>query len=258
MLTELKMLLADDNKLITALKYLNPRKPKNVTLFRVGNDCDGGYVMLSELIKKNGISYSFGIGGATSWEDQISKEFNNKIYMYDHTIGGINSSDPNFIWKQIGIGKSDWGHINTIKTIIKNNNHENETDMTLQCDIEGSEWDIFLDTPQETLCQFAQMNVEMHWLGSMLTDNSKHIDGYDRVLETLKTLRKNFTPFHIHGNNYRPTFSVDGKLCGDVIEVSYVRNDLVEFSDDDVIFPTSLDRPNKRNRPDIKLGNFKW
>ena len=49
-----------------------------------------------------------------------------------------------------------------------------------------------------------------------------------------------------------------GKACGDVIEVSYVRNDLVEFSDEDVVFPTSLDRPNKRNRPDIKLGNFKW
>jgi hypothetical protein len=258
MLSELKLLLADDNKLINVLKYLNPRKPKNVTLFRVGNECDGGYVMLSELIKKNSISYSFGVGGATSWEDQISKEFNNKIYMYDHTINGINSSDPNFIWKKIGIGKTDSGNINTIETIIKNNKHENETDMTLQCDIEGSEWDIFIDTPQETLCQFAQMNVEMHWLSSMLTDDIKYPDGYEKIFETLKKLRENFTPFHIHGNNYRPAFNVGGKVCGDVIEVSYVRNDLVEFSDEDVVFPTSLDRPNKRNRPDIKLGNFKW
>ena len=146
----------------------------------------------------------------------------------------------------------------TISSIIAANKHTKQKDMTLQCDIEGGEWDIFLSTPQKTLNQFAQLNIEFHWLGAMMSDDIKHINGYERVIETLKTLRKNFTPYHIHGNNHVRSFELDNKICGDVIEVSYIRNDLVEFSDEDVMFPTKLDSPNNPRSNEIKLGNFKW
>ena len=99
---------------------------------------------------------------------------------------------------------------------------------------------------------------DSHWLGDMLTNDVKHPDGYDKIVNTFKTLRENFTPYHIHGNNHARSFLINEKTCAEVIEVSYVRNDLVEFTDDDVIFPTKLDNPNRVSREQIMLGNFKW
>jgi len=262
MLSELKLLLVPDEKLTSALKHFNPRKPLNVYKKRVGNPYDGGYIMIEDFIKKDGIAYSFGVGRNIAWETQMSNDYNNIIHMYDHTVNGHNSKDPNLVFHKVGLGGSQYagsnGKIQTIDNIILSNKHSKEKNMTLQCDIEGAEWDIFVDVPQKTLKQFSQMNIEFHWLGAMMTDDVTHIDGYDRVIETLKTLRKNFTPFHIHGNNHSRAFEIENKICGEVIEVSYVRNDLVEFSDDDVKFPTKLDTPNNPSRRDIKLGNFKW
>ena len=44
----------------------------------------------------------------------------------------------------------------------------------------------------------------------------------------------------------------------EVLEVSYVRNDLVNFKDEQQSFPTELDRPNMKGAPDHHLGNFQW
>lgn len=258
MLSELKLLLASDDKLINAIKYLNPRKPKNVRMKRIGSSNDGGYIMIDDFITHHGNSYSFGVGRNTSWERHISKDYNNKIYMYDHTVNGHNSSDKNFIFKKIGIGRTNNNNLKTIQQIIKDNNHVEDKNLTLQCDIEGAEWDIFLDTSQDTLQQFTQMNIEFHWIGEMLTNDVSQPDGYEKVIKTFEVLRKNFTPFHIHGNNHSRALLIDNKVCPEVVEVSYIRNDLVDFTDEDVIFPTALDRPNNIRAEDIKLGNFKW
>lgn len=258
MLSELKLLLASDDMIIDALKHLNPRQPLNVTLKRIGSLNDGGYIMINEHINTLTPAYSFGVGRNISWETQMSKDYDSQIHMYDHTVDSHNSNDPNLIFHKVGIGKYNIDNLKTIEQIIKDNDHSDIKNMILQCDIEGAEWDIFADTPQKTLCQFSQMNIEMHWLAPMLTDDITHPEGYEKVVRTLKTLRKNFTPYHIHGNNHSKVFSVNNKNCANVIEVSYIRNDLVEFSDEDVMFPTKLDNPNNRNGKDIKLGNFKW
>ncbi len=258
MLSELKMLLADDNKLATALSHVNPRKPKNVTLKRIGSPHDGGYIMIDDYIHTSNPAYSFGVGRNVSWESHMSKEYKCEIHMYDHTVDRHNSDDPNLVFHKVGIGSSNTDKLKTIEQIIKDNGHNDVGNMVLQCDIEGAEWDIFTSSSQKTLCQFSQMTIEFHWLGDMLTNDVKHPDGYDKIVNTFKTLRENFTPYHIHGNNHARSFSINEKTCAEVIEVSYIRNDLVEFTDDDVIFPTKLDNPNNANGKEIMLGNFKW
>ena len=81
---------------------------------------------------------------------------------------------------------------------------------------------------------------------------------YDKMKTTFNTLRENFTPYHVHGNNFRGVFEVKGQAVPEVIEVSYVRNDLVEFNNKEQIFPTILDRPNWDKYPDLELGSFTW
>ena len=74
MLSELKMLLANDDKLAEALSHVNPRKPKNVTLKRIGSPHDGGYIMIDDYIHTSNPAYSFGVGRNVSWESHMSKE----------------------------------------------------------------------------------------------------------------------------------------------------------------------------------------
>ena len=45
---------------VNTLKLLSPRTT-NMNPVRIGNAIDGGYVLLEELIKQNGITYSFGV-----------------------------------------------------------------------------------------------------------------------------------------------------------------------------------------------------
>ena len=128
--------------------------------------------------------------------------------------------------------------------------------MLLQCDIEGSEWDIFSHISQNTLTKFSQILVEFHTLYENMIDDVK----YNKMLTSFKNLAENFVPFHIHGNNCSvpPTFKIDSKDVPNTLEVSYARKDLVNILEGTPEFPTKLDSPNHRAKPDIKLGTFTW
>ncbi|MEK9826262.1 MAG: hypothetical protein VW395_08315, partial [Methylotenera sp.] len=55
-------------------------------------------------------------------------------------------------------------------TII-DNGHEEQQGMILQCDIEGSEWDVFSNLSQVTLSKFDQILLEFHTLDRALIDD---------------------------------------------------------------------------------------
>ena len=254
-------------EIVNTLKLLSPRKTDK-TPIRIGNEIDGGYILLKELIKDNGVTYSFGVGHTNLFEQEMTKKYNHTNYMYDHTlIPKFVKRIPktkNFVFKPIGVGSKNTEDLRTIPTMIEDNGHQNEKDMILQCDIEGAEWDIFKGISQDTLKQFAQIIIEFHSLDKCIKDLDFFKRGkmehwrYAPMKETLNILRQNFTPYHVHGNNHRGTFIFEGVTVPEVLEVSYVRNDLVNFKDEQQSFPTELDRPNMKGAPDHQLGNFQW
>lgn len=244
----------NQNRIADVLKNLNPKRVKDLDMIRVGGERDGGYIMLEQLIPKGNVAYSFGVGKTAKWEEQI-KDYGYDIHMYDHTVRGSPVQHPNLIFHKTGIGPKNEGPLKTISTIIEDNNHTQEKDMLLQCDIEGAEWQAFANVSQDTLGQFSQIILEFHWFLHYCSD----VNRLSLIEKALKNLSANFTPYHIHANNYVGLFGVKGKTMAEVIEVSYVRNDLVEFTDEQLVFPTSLDKPNsKGNKPDVILGAFGW
>lgn len=246
--------LMNQDKIASTLSHLNPKKVKDMDLIRVGGERDGGYLMLKPLLPKGKVAYSLGVGKTSKWEDQI-KDYGYDIHMYDHTVNGAPVQHPQLHFHKTGIGPKNQGPLKTIETIIEDNGHSNETDMLLQCDIEGAEWESFAWTPQKTLGQFSQIILEMHWFLHYCSDPNR----LNLIHKTLSNLSQNFTPYHIHSNNYVGLFGVKGKVMAEVIEVSYVRNDLVEFTNEKLVFPTPLDKPNsKGNKPDVILGEFGW
>ena len=70
---------------VNTLKLLSPRTT-NMNPVRIGNAIDGWYVLLEELIKQNGITYSFGVGHTNLFEQEMTSKYNLTNYMYDHTL----------------------------------------------------------------------------------------------------------------------------------------------------------------------------
>ena len=260
MLDQLKA-IQSESRMKEALRYVKPVFiDKN--LIRLGSRHDGGYVLAEDLLN-SGISYSLGVGG-NSWFDMVLESKGYSAYLYDYTQDHIIKDgkeyiipeDQNIFFNKIGIDSYNHGNFKTIDQIIKDNKHTKETNMLLQCDIEGSEWDIFSHISQSTLTKFSQILIEFHTLYENMVDDIK----YNKMLTSFKNLAENFVPFHVHGNNCSipPTFKIDGKDVPNTLEVSYARKDLVEILEGTPVFPTKLDSPNHRAKPDIELGTFTW
>jgi hypothetical protein len=123
--------------------------------------------------------------------------------------------------------------------------------MWLKLDVEGSEYETILSADNETLCQFNQIAIELHWLHRLVDP-----DFCVQFSRALSKLNQNFTLFHVHANNCAPCGVVEGIEIADVLELSYVRTSLVERKDSKTAYPTELDFPNDPTRPDIPLPFF--
>lgn len=210
--------------------YLNTKKVKGKTRKLFGGKKSTSYVMIDELegIK---IAYSFGIG-APDWYIEFDKELadrNIDVYMYDHTIDKIAYENPKFHFHKIGItGKNKTKPmLKSLEEILKENGHLNEKDMILKVDVEYSEWESFIDFPEELLKNFRFLLFEFHFA-------NKDLDIYAKVLAKLS---KYHQAFYVHCVNCGNVVQIgDLRIC-DALEVSYIIKEGHEFEVDDSIYP---------------------
>lgn len=159
----------------------------------VGNVYGGFYAHL-DVLNKNSIIYSIGIGTDASFDIELIKKFNCNVYAYDPTPKSVewvkkNISSEKFIFKGIGIdvlcGKKCFylprnknhvsGSLNEVPSIDLNNrlildfedidtmmkkNHHHKIDL-LKIDIEGSEYDVLDDILNKNK-NINQILVEFH------------------------------------------------------------------------------------------------
>lgn len=234
--------------IIKLIEVLAPMQAEGQEKIRLGGERDGGYVMLDP--GQNGIVYSFGISPNSPWDLEMAKR-GFKVYQYDASLSKEPDEHPNiFFHKYFVADKAKDGPYKTIPQIILENNHQKENDLILQMDIEGAEWDILNSLPTEYLCKFKQIIIEIHRAGLSIYNYS-----------ILERLRKTHTPVHFHYNNhvrqlyYLP--QLEFIYSGDLIEMTYARNDSFTFSNCTDYFPTALDRPNgPRHSFEIPIGYF--
>jgi hypothetical protein len=76
------------------------------------------------------------------------------------------------------------------------------------------------------------------------------------VFADIQTTLRDFRIVDVHGNNYGRPFDVAGELVPNVIELTLIREDLldtVELSGEALLAP-ELDFPNRLDLPDFELG----
>jgi len=235
-------------EIFEALSLLTPYDTSSMTKIRVGPNHDGGYVMFDDI---NNISdlYSYGIGGQVEFEEAMGL-MGKSCFMYDHTISAPPYAKPYFKYFHEGIAGRDTPDQNlfTLEFHVNRNGHQKRNDLLLKLDVEGAEYDAINACAPNTLKQFRQIVMELHWL-SRLTDSQFRRD----FISAINKLNESFTLCHVHSNNCAPVMFVDGHIIADVLELTFIRSDLIEAQPSATVYPTEFDHANAWWRQDNLL-----
>lgn len=207
---------------------------------RLGDNHDGGYIVLKEPISSVKKLISFGVGGNVEFEKQIENNYDITIDMFD--------AEPEYrvfpVLKDIPTGS-------VIKISDKINYHKYhatkhninsilpEDDFILKMDIEGGEWEILRAINDTTMKKMKMLAIEVHLeIYDLYTKSNPYA-----IIDVLTKLKNTHTLIHIHGNTYAG-FAENMKLPA-VLECCYVLNEYATNEIDMSEYPIlNLDYPN--------------
>ncbi|EUB96538.1 hypothetical protein PMI07_001437 [Rhizobium sp. CF080] len=233
--------------------YITPADPVGLAFERVGRAYDGGYIMVKHEAKSR-TAYSLGINRDVSW-DLAMAERGYDVYQYDHTIIKLPVNHPRFHFRRLGITGMSLvnDELSSLEIEIANNAHSEHHDMILKIDIEGHEWDVFNEIPEEDLSRFTQILIECHGFSKM-----HKLFWYRKARQALQRLATSHQVVHVHGNNNSPMVVLGGVAVPQTLELTWLRRDICEFAPCTRNFPTDLDQPNNPNYADHRLGRFSF
>jgi hypothetical protein len=228
------------NKLLEQLKpYSLPYK-----MVRVGNPLrDGGYGLYEKFTLESDAVYSFGVGQLPEQVefDRQMASLGKKVYMYDYSVDGPPINHENFVFhKEFVSSKNAYN-------FLKENNDLNKTDLLGQIDIEGAEYEMFLNVDDDFYNHFSQLCVEFHDLSNPTLEK----------INCFKLLNEKYYLYHIHANNHTDIFDETGQLPY-ALEISFLRKDKVKnitpYLDKNPRPILGIDRPCCVARPDLFLN----
>lgn len=234
--------------LVEALALLTPYDV-NLDKVRVGPSGDGGYVLVDGLSSGQDV-LSYGISTEYQFDHELASR-GRRVWMFDHTIDGIDRSHENMKWYKEGVaGRTDLAaRLFSIEDHLEKYKITGDR-MILKMDVEGAEYDALNATSSGTLERFDQIVLEVHHLQKLGERRFRR-----SFVAMFDKLNATHTLFHVHANNYRGYDSlalVEGMLVANILELSYVKTSLVERRPSRTIYPTELDSPN-RPHPELPL-----
>jgi hypothetical protein len=229
-----------------ALELIRKLRPLNSghELVRVGSINDGGYLLPKDFQGIDGL-FSPGVANDCSFEKYFA-ELGLKCFLADRTVSKPPEDHPNFSFLQkhisaesteLTISLSDWVNTNSIST-----------NLLLQMDIEGAEYEVIMSTDSTDLRKFRILTIEFHGI-----DRIVNKDGFLVLNTTFKKLLKDFIVVHVHPNNNGGLLSWKGLLVPRLLEVTFLRKDRVKSISNSTEFPHSLDSLNVPEMQDIIL-----
>jgi Methyltransferase FkbM domain len=217
----------------------------NHALIRIGSAADGGYLVPDDF---TGIEICFSPGVANQSDFELAMAERNIIsYMADYSVDGPAFHNSLFHFEKKFLGPVETDIYTTLENWI-NRNAPGKADFILQMDIEDSEYDVLLSTPQQTLQKFRIMAIEFHRFRKLFT--KKQLAKLNLVFDKLL---QDFVVVHNHPNNHARVINYRGLKIPLLTEITFLRKDRVTRSSPTLSFPHQLDQGNVKNRPDLKL-----
>jgi hypothetical protein len=243
----------DFRRLRELTQLLSPMDISGAKYRRIGRDYDGGYVMVDDFPSSIEAAYSLGINDDVSWDEEIANR-GIPIFMYDHTIDRLPKLNPLFKFFREGVSGSAAGAgFETLSNLIRRNGHQNAKNLILKMDIEGYEWSVLKDTPDELMEKFSQIVVELHDITPKGTDYE-----FQGILSVLKKINTTHQAVHVHANGNSQVYWFCGLALPSLLEVTFVRRSSYgsRLVPNTRAYPTEIDQPTAPWLPEIPLAIF--
>lgn len=223
-------------------------------LIRVGGETDGGY-LVPDLLSDLQFCFSPGVADSAAFELDVAERYNITSFMADASVDGPPINNENFVFSKKFLGSVDNDDFMTLSSWVNQSVGTTLGNRLLQMDIEGSEYDVLVFEDADFLATFSVMIVEFHNFEKLF---EKHFLKMTSAI--FEKIYKNFTICHVHPNNCTPAFTFGGVTVPPVVEITFVRNDLLEKykTERPLTLPHALDTPNVKGNPDYVLPPEWW
>ena len=206
-------------------------------LIRLGPEGDGGYVLPDDLA---GIEACFspGVSGISGFEMDCA-ERGMKVFLADKSVDGPACRHELFTFTKKFVGSTTDDDFMTLDAWVTASLPESTSDLLLQIDVEGCEYEVFLSASDALLRRFRIIVVEFHFLDHLWSEPFFRIASraFDKLLQTHACV-------HIHPTNGGGVLRMGGLAIPPVMEFTLHRRDRLANPAPRSDFPCPLDRDN--------------
>ncbi|WP_419906985.1 FkbM family methyltransferase [Hoeflea sp.] len=230
------------SQLLQSLQPVTTQHP----LLRLGGNADGGYLVPDDL---EGISACFspGVGDSSDFENDLARR-DIRSFLADYSVDGPPSPNPYFNFERKFVGTTNDEATIRLGDWVEATGCSPDDDLILQMDIEGAEYEVILDVPEDVLARFRIVVVEFHDLPLFLGKI-----GFRFAKAVFDKLLRHHTVVHLHPNSTTPVIDFRGFSIPAVMEFTFLRNDRIEQRSPARTFPHPLDRPNEPSSDEVVL-----
>lgn len=238
----------DQESYIELLSILKPTS-NFFPLKRFGCQGDGGYVLLDN-IKPETVCFSLGIAQEISFDIDIARNVSH-VYMFDYSIASPPVSVSNASFYPLKVVREIKDPQIEIDLNLMFERYSPHSPIILKVDIEGSEWDVFLDVSSRNIERCDQIIVEFH--GIQILPLNSNFESYVFLLRRMLT---SHTIVNTHINNWDGYEVINGIPVPNVLEVTFVKNSLLDRLNCNGLTLESLNFPNNPSKPEFLLYPF--
>lgn len=227
------------NEIVSLLQTLYPQACDK-ELIRFGPKGDGGYLIPNDL-KGIQACFSPGVSSISGFEKECA-ERNIEVFLADKSVESPAEEHElfHFLPKFIGVTSNE--NFTTLDQWVIDSVSDKDTDLLLQMDIEGCEYEVLLSATGTLMKRFRILVVEFHFLDQFW--NKPFFDiarrAFDKILQT-------HTCVHIHPNNCCGSVEIRRLNLPRLMEFTFLRNDRATNTVDQKAFPNPLDYDNTDN-----------
>ena len=226
----------DDSLVRNVLRSLRPRDCGK-GLVRIGGSADGGYLVPNDL---EGIEYCFspGVGRTATFENHLAG-LGIRSFLADYTVDLPPEDHSEYSFDKRFLGSTESDVYFTLPSWKNKYLQDYCGELLLQMDIEGAEYEVVLNTPDELLSQFRIIVIEFHDLGRLFEPFPY------RIMEAcFRKLLKQFYVVHLHPNNCCGCIRKGDIEIPRVLEATLYNKRRITLDKHATVFPHPLDENN--------------
>ena len=229
-------------------RFIEKFRPKSVgkKLIRIGGKGDGGYLLPDDLSDISAC-FSPGVDVTSTFEEELAEKCSIKSFMADFSVDKPPIDNKFFHFDKKFLGNKNDEKFIRLEDWVKSNTNDN-SDLILQMDIEGSEYEVIIDTPREVFKKFRIMAIEFHSLDMIFNKNA-----FKMVEAVFDKLSSDFTVAHIHPNNCCGTYKIKEMVIPSTLEITFLNKELTLKKEKIESIQNELDFKNIEHKPDIFL-----